>query len=188
MPTARTRQGGAPVGAAPQMTSPAQSPPGGPDRAERRAARRRAPSNRPLGRSGGTTGTAPAAAFGAPDFCDCACVDEPTAQRARAAMKPWVAVAALADTFKVLGDPTRLRIAFALAREELCVCDLAAVLGVSQSVVSHSLRALRHMGVVRYRRAGKIVYYALDDAHIARLIDEGFRHVEERAPQPQAAR
>ena len=87
---------------------------------------------------------------------------------------------ALAETFRVLGDPTRLRIAFALAREELCVCDLAAVVGVSQSVVSQSLRALRHMGVVRYRKEGKIAYYALDDEHIARLVDEGFRHVEER--------
>ena len=94
-------------------------------------------------------------------------------------MKASGAVAALAETFRVLGDPTRLRIAHALAREELCVCDLANVLGASQSVVSHSLRALRQMRLVRYRRAGKIAYYALDDAHIASLLVEGFRHVEE---------
>jgi ArsR family transcriptional regulator len=121
--------------------------------------------------------------FAAPDFCDAACVDQPAARRARAAMRPWSAVAALADAFRVLGDPTRIRITFALAREELCVCDLAAVLGVSPSVSSHSLRALRHMGVVRYRKVGKIAYYALDDEHIARLIDEGFRHVEARQPR-----
>ena len=95
-------------------------------------------------------------------------------------MKPAQMVAALAETFKILGDPTRLRIAYALAREELCVCDLAAVLGVSQSVVSHSLRALRQMRLVRYRKAGKVAYYALDDDHIAALLAEGFRHVEEQ--------
>ena len=94
-------------------------------------------------------------------------------------MKTAEAVASLAETFKILGDPTRLRIAHALAREELCVCDLAAVLGASQSVVSHSLRALRQMRLVRYRKEGKIAYYALDDEHIGALLAEGFRHVEE---------
>jgi DNA-binding transcriptional ArsR family regulator len=88
-------------------------------------------------------------------------------------------VTALAETFKLLGDPTRLRIAFALARAELCVCDLATLLDVSQSVVSHSLRALRQMQLVRYRKEGKIAYYALDDHHIATLVDEGFQHVAE---------
>jgi DNA-binding transcriptional ArsR family regulator len=95
-------------------------------------------------------------------------------------MKSPEAVATLAETFRVLGDPTRLRIAFALSCAELCVCDLASVLGVSQSVVSHSLRALREMRLVRYRRDGKIAYYALDDDHIGTLVDKGFRHVEEQ--------
>jgi ArsR family transcriptional regulator len=95
-------------------------------------------------------------------------------------MRPAKAVATLAETFKVLGDPTRLKITYALAREEMCVCDLAAVLGVSQSVVSHSLRALRQMRLVRYRKEGKIAYYALDDDHIGALLAEGFRHVEEQ--------
>jgi ArsR family transcriptional regulator, lead/cadmium/zinc/bismuth-responsive transcriptional repressor len=67
----------------------------------------------------------------------------------------------------------------ALSREELCVCDLAKLFGVSQSAVSHSLRALRQMRLVRFRKEGKIAYYALDDDHIAHLLDEGFRHVEE---------
>ncbi|MEO7647121.1 MAG: metalloregulator ArsR/SmtB family transcription factor [Gemmatimonadaceae bacterium] len=86
---------------------------------------------------------------------------------------------ALSETFRVLGDPTRLRIVYALAREELCVCDLANVLGASQSVVSHSLRALRQMRLVRYRKDGKIAYYTLDDTHIKSLLTEGFHHVEE---------
>lgn len=114
------------------------------------------------------------------DVCGVTCVDERTVRRAQRAQKPERLVERLAETFKLLGDPTRLRIAYALSREELCVCDLANVLGVSQSVVSHSLRALRQMRLVRYRRDGKIAYYSLDDSHIARLIDQGFRHVEEQ--------
>jgi ArsR family transcriptional regulator, lead/cadmium/zinc/bismuth-responsive transcriptional repressor len=108
------------------------------------------------------------------------CVDERTVRRAQRALKSPEAVADLAETFRVLGDPTRLRIAFALSSEELCVCDLAALLGTSQSVVSHSLRALRQMRLVRYRKDGKIAYYSLDDEHIATLIRDGFRHVEEQ--------
>ncbi|MGH7720329.1 MAG: ArsR/SmtB family transcription factor [Gemmatimonadaceae bacterium] len=115
-----------------------------------------------------------------PDLCDVRCVDEPKMRRTRRAMKSHEAVATLAQTFRALGDPTRLRIAYALSREELCVCDLATALGVSQSVVSHSLRALRQMCLVSYRKHGKIAYYALDDDHIGSLLSEGFRHVEEQ--------
>ena len=96
-------------------------------------------------------------------------------------MAPPEIIGAVAETFAVLGDPTRLRITAALSREELCVCDLAAALGVSQSVVSHSLRALRRMRLVRYRRAGKVAYYVLDDDHIASLLSDAFRHVAEQA-------
>ena len=85
----------------------------------------------------------------------------------------------LAETFRVLGDATRLRIIFALKEVELCVCDLASVVGVSSSTVSHSLRVLRQMNLVKFRKEGKIAYYSLDDDHIARLIDEGLSHVEE---------
>ena len=113
------------------------------------------------------------------DACEIEFIDERKVKRVRRAMKSDEAVGALAETFKILGDPTRIRIAFALAREELCVCDLANLLGVSQSAVSHSLRALRQMKLVRFRKEGKIAYYTLDDEHIAHLLDEGFRHVEE---------
>ena len=106
-------------------------------------------------------------------------IDEARVKQVRKAMKSPEAVAALAETFKILGDPTRVRIAFSLAREELCVCDLANLLGVSQSAVSHSLRALRQMRLVKFRKEGKIAYYTLDDEHIAHLLDEGFRHVED---------
>ena len=113
------------------------------------------------------------------DACEVEFVDEIKVKRARRAMKSADAVSALAETFKILGDPTRVKIAFALAREELCVCDLANLLSISQSAVSHSLRALRQMKLVRFRKEGKIAYYTLDDEHIAHLLDEGFRHVEE---------
>ena len=113
------------------------------------------------------------------DACEIDFVDERKVKRVQRAMKQDQAVTTLAETFKLLGDPTRIKIAFALSREELCVCDLSNLLGVSQSAVSHSLRALRQMRLVRFRKEGKIAYYALDDDHIAHLLDEGFRHVEE---------
>lgn len=78
---------------------------------------------------------------------------------------------------RVLGDATRFKIVRALAAEELCVCDLAALLGHSQSTISHSLRALRRMRLVRYRRAGKIAYYSVDDAHVAEVGALALAHV-----------
>ena len=88
--------------------------------------------------------------------------------------------AALAETFKVLGDPTRVRILDALARSEVAVCDLAELLGVTQSAVSHQLRLLRSMRLVRSRRDGRHIYYELDDDHIAKLFKQGLEHVQER--------
>lgn len=114
------------------------------------------------------------------DLCEIEYVNELRVQRARQALPDAEAVATLAETFKMLGDPTRLRIVAALAAPEvgeLCVCDLATLLGASDSAVSHSLRALRHLRLVRFRREGKIAYYRLDDAHVTQLILEGVRHV-----------
>ena len=91
--------------------------------------------------------------------------------------------AALAETFKVLGDATRVRILDALSRSELCVCDIARLVGLSDSAVSHQLRLLRSMCLVRPRRDGRQVYYALDDQHIIDLFEQGLEHVEERARQ-----
>ena len=94
-------------------------------------------------------------------------------------------VVALAETFKALGDPTRLRIVTALAQEELCVCDIATLVDVSESAVSHSLRTLRQLRLVRYRKVGKIAYYSLDDTHVARLVAEGLSHIDEASPLAQ---
>ena len=87
---------------------------------------------------------------------------------------------ALAETFKALGDVTRVRILDALSRAELCVGDIASVLGLSESAVSHQLRLLRGMRLVRPRRAGQMIFYALDDQHIVRLFAQGLEHVQER--------
>jgi ArsR family transcriptional regulator len=86
----------------------------------------------------------------------------------------------LAETFKVLGDVTRVRILDAIARSELCVHDIAQLIGLSESAVSHQLRLLRGMRLVRPRRAGRMVFYTLDDQHIVRLFEQGLEHVQER--------
>jgi ArsR family transcriptional regulator, lead/cadmium/zinc/bismuth-responsive transcriptional repressor len=91
------------------------------------------------------------------------------------------AVTDLAETFKVLGDTTRVRILDVLARAEVPVCDLAEVLGLTQSAVSHQLRLLRGMRLVKSRRDGRHIYYTLDDHHINSLFAEGLEHVQERA-------
>jgi DNA-binding transcriptional ArsR family regulator len=98
----------------------------------------------------------------------------------RSALTHADAVTRVADTFRLLGDPTRVRILDALAAGELCVCDLAQVLGVSESAVSHQLRLLRGVRLVRPRRAGRQVFYRLDDQHIISLFQQALGHVEEQ--------
>lgn len=114
------------------------------------------------------------------DLCDVHYVDEATVNQVRRAMIPDNIARLLAETFDVLGDPTRVRIIYALLKAELCVCDLSALLGISQSAISHQLRVLRNLRLVKYRKEGKIVFYSLDDDHIQRLLSEGLAHVEEK--------
>ena len=92
---------------------------------------------------------------------------------------PPRAVEALAETFRVLGDPTRVRILDAIAGGELCVCDIASLIGLSESAVSHQLRLLRGMRLVRARRAGRLVFYTVDDQHILELLKQALTHVKE---------
>jgi ArsR family transcriptional regulator len=89
-------------------------------------------------------------------------------------------VNALAETFKLLGDATRVRILDALSRSELCVCDIASLLSLTESAVSHQLRLLRSVRLVAPRRDGRMIFYTLDDQHIVRLFEQGLEHVEER--------
>jgi ArsR family transcriptional regulator, lead/cadmium/zinc/bismuth-responsive transcriptional repressor len=100
----------------------------------------------------------------------------------REALIPSALAGTLAETFRALGDPTRVRILDALSRAELCVCDIATLLSLTESAVSHQLRLLRSLRLVRSRRAGRMVFYALDDAHITRLFAQGLEHVEEAMP------
>jgi ArsR family transcriptional regulator, lead/cadmium/zinc/bismuth-responsive transcriptional repressor len=88
-------------------------------------------------------------------------------------------VHALADTFRILGDPTRVRIVAALVGGQLCVHEIAELVGISESAVSHQLRLMRSMRLVRGRREGRCVYYTLDDQHIVDLFQQGLRHVSE---------
>lgn len=85
----------------------------------------------------------------------------------------------LAEFFKVFGDSTRIKIICALFESEMCVCDLAALLNVSQSAISHQLKTLKSARLVKYRRDGKVIYYSLDDEHVKHVFDEGLRHVTE---------
>ncbi|MCC7003069.1 MAG: helix-turn-helix transcriptional regulator [Gemmatimonadaceae bacterium] len=115
------------------------------------------------------------------DLCEVEVVDHDKVARARAALPDPSTLVDLAELLRALGDPTRLQIVCALATDdvdELCVCDIATLVNVSESAVSHSLRTLRQLGVVKYRKAGKIAYYMLDDAHVAQLVREGVRHIQ----------
>jgi DNA-binding transcriptional ArsR family regulator len=113
------------------------------------------------------------------DVCDVHYVNE---QRVKAVQKSMIGdevAEALAETFKVLSDPTRVKILFALSKAELCLCDLSALLGMNDSAVSHHLRLLKALKLVKYRRAGRMAYYSLDDEHIERLFRHGLEHVQE---------
>jgi DNA-binding transcriptional ArsR family regulator len=121
------------------------------------------------------------------EVCDLVQIDLARVRKIRAELVAPEAVQGLAETFSALGDPTRVRILDALSHGELCVCDLAAVLRVSQSAVSHQLRLLRNIRLVRPRREGRIVFYSLDDQHIMSIFKQTLQHVEEER-RPAAAK
>jgi ArsR family transcriptional regulator len=111
------------------------------------------------------------------DRCAETYVHEPRVQEAMARLVDEPTAIDLAETFKALSDPTRVRIVSLLAGDELCVCDLAAALSMSQSAVSHQLRTLRDLRLVRWRREGRQIFYTLDDQHVADLFRRGLDHV-----------
>ncbi len=112
--------------------------------------------------------------------CEIFYINEKNVKAVQKEMKPDGVFVKVAQTFKALADLTRSKIIFALYKKELCVCDLAAILNISQSAVSHQLRILRNLNLVKYRKEGKIVYYSLDDKHIGNLFEECLRHVGEK--------
>lgn len=123
---------------------------------------------------------------GAPELCDIVHLHPARVAELRQALIEQADVTDLADTFRALGDPTRVRILDALSHGELCVCDLAALVGISESAVSHQLRLLRNLRLVRPRRDGRMVFYALDDRHIITLFRQGLRHVQENSARAAA--
>jgi ArsR family transcriptional regulator, lead/cadmium/zinc/bismuth-responsive transcriptional repressor len=116
-------------------------------------------------------------------LCEDAVVHLDAVRTARAGLPPAGAIAGMSELFAAISDPTRLRIISALATEELCVCDLAATIGQSESAVSHQLRALRLKGLVRVRRAGRLAYYALDDDHVLTLYRQAVDHIAHTGAQ-----
>jgi len=116
--------------------------------------------------------------------CSCGTIHQDAVAAAAAALPAPASLGRLAGLFKVFADPSRLRILSALAAAELCVCDLGATLGMSQSAVSHQLATLRAARIVRSRREGKVVFYALDDDHVAALLALGLDHAAEGAREP----
>lgn len=113
-----------------------------------------------------------------PDRCAETIIDTEKVAQARRDLLKEPAATHLAAIFKALADPTRVRIVSILAQTELCVCDLAATLEMTQSAVSHQLRLMRQMRLVKSRKDGRMVYYALDDEHIEDLFRRGLEHIE----------
>lgn len=111
--------------------------------------------------------------------CSCTVIHEDVISMVKDKLPQEEVLYDLAEFFKVFGDSTRIKIICALFESEMCVCDMAMLLGISQSAISHQLRTLKAARLVRYRREGKVIYYSLDDEHIKHVFDEGLRHVTE---------
>lgn len=111
--------------------------------------------------------------------CECEIIHEDVVRDVRKQFLDQESYITLATLFKLFGDSTRIRILHALEQHELCVCDLAALLGVTKSAVSHQLKSLRIARLVTYRKEGQNVYYSLADDHVKRILDLGYEHISE---------
>lgn len=114
------------------------------------------------------------------ESCSCSLIHEDVVKRVGINMIREEELFSLAEIFKIFGDPTRLKILNALFEAEMCVCDISALLNMTQSAISHQLKVLKQARLVKYRREGKVVYYSLDDDHIKHIFDEGLVHIRER--------
>lgn len=112
--------------------------------------------------------------------CDCNVIHEDVVNDAISKMPDRAVLDEVANFFKILGVPTRMKILFALDSNEMCVCDIANVLNMTKSSISHQLAILRNAGIVNFRREGKEVYYRLDDFHITKLYEIGIEHIEHK--------
>ncbi len=113
------------------------------------------------------------------DVCEIFCFDEVKVNRGKDALEKQDTLS-VAMIFKALADDTRVKVAYALSQEdELCVCDVAHVVGCTTATASHHLRLLRNLGLAKYRKEGKMVFYSLDDEHVQQLIELAFIHAKE---------
>lgn len=114
------------------------------------------------------------------EFCNCNVIHEDIVMKVKSKMPLEEKLYDLAELFKVFGDTTRIKILYALFEEEMCVCDIATLLNMTQSAISHQLRVLKSAGLVKYRKEGKVVYYSLDDEHVQNIFDQGFTHINHK--------
>lgn len=112
--------------------------------------------------------------------CSCTIIHEEIVNKVRNNLPKEETLYDLAELFKVFGDTTRIKILCSLFQSEMCVCDIAALLGMTQSAVSHQLRVLKSARLVKFRKEGKVVYYSLEDEHIKHIFDQGLIHINER--------
>ena len=112
-------------------------------------------------------------------MCDCDMIHEKVVENTRSRMQKEVEYLDLAALFKMFGDGTRVKILHALELNEMCVCDLAALLGMTKSAISHQLKALRLSNLVKSRRDGQVIYYSLADDHVKYILDIGFDHIHQ---------
>ena len=111
--------------------------------------------------------------------CSCNVIHADVVEKVKATLPKEEVLYDLAEFFKVFGDSTRIKIICALFESEMCVCDLAALLNVSQSAISHQLKTLKAARLVKYRREGKVIYYSLEDTHIKHIFNDGLKHIKE---------
>lgn len=109
--------------------------------------------------------------------CSCAVIHEDVVDKVKDSMPDEDEMYILSELYKSLGDQTRLKILFALSSNDMCVCDIAALLDMSQSAISHQLRVLRAARLVKHTKQGKVVYYSLDDNHVNEIFKQGLEHV-----------
>lgn len=112
--------------------------------------------------------------------CHCEKIHEDIVEKVKKDMPVDEKLYDLAEFFKVFGDTTRIKILYVLMKSEMCVCDIAAILGMTQSAISHQLRFLKTSRLVKNRKEGKVVYYSLDDEHVDTIFNMGMVHLEER--------
>jgi len=112
--------------------------------------------------------------------CDCDCVHSEIVEKTRKNFPKDELLGDLSDFFKVIGDGTRIKILWALDSNEMCVCDIANLLNMTKSAVSHQLRGLREANLVKFRKSGKEVFYSLSDNHVKEIFEQGLIHIQEK--------